>query len=149
MAERTKTQARMAISRTAANGQTSSKSSRGLFALLIVDVILLGIVELFFLPLRLDGALLPDAGGFPVPVTVLIALVTTPLVVFLTAKLVRPQLAIFPLAAWVVTILVLAIAGPGGDRVLVEDWRALLLLAAGAFPGAMVLGSALGVARKV
>lgn len=118
--------------------------SRGLFALLLVDAVLLGVVELFFLPLRFDGRLLPALGDVPAPLTPVLAMVTTPLLVVATAKLVRPGLAWTPLALWVLTLLVVGLFGPGGDLVLVEDWRALLLLAGGALPAAMVLGGALG-----
>src|SRR5205807_1216407 len=51
------------------------------FAALLVDAALLAMVELFFLPLRFDGELLPRLYGWPFPITILLAAVTTPLLV--------------------------------------------------------------------
>ncbi|WP_410587698.1 hypothetical protein [Amycolatopsis sp. lyj-23] len=103
-----------------------------LLALLVVDTVLLALLELFFLPLR--------AGVVPVPVTVLVGAVTTPWLVWSVAKLVRPALSWVPLAVWVLVVFGVGLLGPGGDVVLIQDWRALLLLGASALPGAMVLG---------
>jgi hypothetical protein len=118
---------------------------RAMLAVLIVDAALLAILDLFFLPLRLDGVFLPKLGDFPLPITVVLAAVTTPLLVSATAKLVRPGLSWIPLLVWVLVVMVVGLAGPGGDLVLVGDWRALLLLAGGALPGALVLGNGLAV----
>ncbi|WP_236789237.1 hypothetical protein [Amycolatopsis sp. GM8] len=109
----------------------------GLLVLLLVDTILLAILELFFLPLR--------AGTVPIPVTVLVAIFTTPLLVVQASKLVHRRAAFAPLALWVVTIVVLGLMGPGGDLVLVQDWRALLLIAGGALPAAFALGGSLAI----
>ncbi|MTD54162.1 hypothetical protein [Amycolatopsis pithecellobii] len=109
---------------------------RGLLVLLLVDTILLATLELFFLPLRIGGTV-------PVPFTVVVAIVTTPLLVVQAAKLVHPRAAFAPLALWVLTIVVLGLMGPGGDLVLVQDWRALLLIAGGALPAALALGGSL------
>jgi hypothetical protein len=119
---------------------------RGLLAFLIADAVILALLELFFLPLRLDGVFLPKLGDFPMPITVVVAVVTTPLLVSATAKLVRPGLSWIPLLVWVLAVMVVGLAGPGGDVVLVQDWRALLLLAGGALPGALVLGGRLAAA---
>ena len=120
-----------------------------LFGLLVFDAVVLALLEQFFLPLRFDGTTLPEfAGDFPFPITVLLAVVTTPLLVTTTAKLVRPGLSWIPLLVWVVVLLVVGVAGPGGDVVLIEDWRTLLLLGGGALPGAMMLGGSIGAAAK-
>ncbi|WP_206790096.1 hypothetical protein [Amycolatopsis sp. MtRt-6] len=103
-----------------------------LLALLVVDTVLLALLEMFFLPLRI--------GVVPVPVTVLVGAVTTPWLVWTTAKLVRPGLSWVPLAVWVLVVFGVGLQGPGGDRLLIQDWRALLLLGASALPAAMVLG---------
>ncbi|WAL66750.1 hypothetical protein ORV05_02745 [Amycolatopsis cynarae] len=123
----------------------SPAARRGLLVVLLLDTVLLAILELFFLPLRLDGTLLPKLGAIPLPVTALVAAVTTPLLVRWTGRLVHPRAAFAPLVAWVLTVLVLGLFGPGGDLVLIQDWRALLLLAGGALPSAMALGGALAV----
>ncbi|WIY05886.1 hypothetical protein QRX60_19325 [Amycolatopsis mongoliensis] len=107
--------------------------------LLAVDTVLLAVLELFFLPLRI--------GVVPLPVTVLVGAVTTPWLVSTTAKLVRPGLSWVPLAVWVVVVFGFGLLGPGGDLVLIQDWRALVLLGASALPGALVLGGGLGQAR--
>lgn len=124
-----------------------SATDGALFALVLLDTVLLAALELFFLPLRFDGVVLPAWGGAPFPVTVLLALVTTPLLVTSAARLVRPRLAMLPLVLWVVTLLVLGVLGPGGDQVLIEDWRMLLLLLCGALPTAAVVGRTLGMAQ--
>ncbi|WP_181775623.1 hypothetical protein [Amycolatopsis pittospori] len=119
---------------------------RWLLALLSFDAFLLGLLELFFLPLRLDGIVLPKLGDAPFPVTVVLAVVTTPLLVRATAKLVRPSFSVIPLLIWVLVVLGMGIAGPGGDLVLIQDWRALLLIGGGALPGALALGGGFGTA---
>ncbi|MBK1785693.1 hypothetical protein JHE00_15285 [Prauserella sp. ASG 168] len=115
-----------------------------LFVLLAVDAALLALLELFFLPLRLDGLILPELGDAPLPVSALVAAVTTPLLVLLAASLGNRRLGIVPLAVWILTLLVVGVQGPGGDMVLLVDWRGLVLLAAGALPAALVLGGTLG-----
>ncbi|GLY34953.1 hypothetical protein Amsp01_009770 [Amycolatopsis sp. NBRC 101858] len=108
-----------------------------LFLLLLAfDTVLLAVLELFFLPLRI--------GVVPLPVTVVVGAVTTPWLVSTTAKLVRPGLSWVPLVVWVVVVFGVGLLGPGGDLVLIQDWRALVLLGASALPGALVLGGGLG-----
>lgn len=121
--------------------------------MLLVDTMLLALLELFFLPLRFDGTLLPDLGGSPAPVTILVAALTTPLLVSQTARcsarMGMPRgFASLPLLLWVLTVIVVGALGPGKDKVLVADWRALVLIAAGALPSAFVLGRALGGAHE-
>jgi hypothetical protein len=100
---------------------------------LAVDAILLGVLELFFLPLRL--------GVVEFPITALVAAVATPWLVSRAASAVRrPLIAGIPLWAWLLTVAVFGVGGPGGDIVLLADWRALLLLGAGVIPSAVVLG---------
>ncbi|MCP2165627.1 hypothetical protein [Goodfellowiella coeruleoviolacea] len=122
-----------------------SRDDRLLLALLVLDAVVLALLELFFLPLRLDGHLLPEAGDAPLPVTALVALVSTPWLVLTAARL-RPKFSVAgaPLLAWLLTLLVFGIGGPGGDVVLLDDWRTLLLLGLGALPGAIALGSIIG-----
>jgi len=104
--------------------------------LLTLDTVLLAVLELFFLPLRI--------GVVPLPLTVVVGAVTTPWLVSTTAKLVRPGLSWVPLVVWVVVVFGVGLLGPGGDLVLIQDWRALVLLGASALPGALVLGGGLG-----
>ncbi|GAA4546261.1 hypothetical protein [Amycolatopsis samaneae] len=119
-----------------------------LLALLSLDAVLLALLELFFLPLRLDGTALPRMlGDLPMPLAILLGAVTTPLLVSAAGKLVRPGLSFVPLVVWVLVIFVVGLFGPGGDLVLIQDWRALLLLGASALPAALALGGGLGRAR--
>jgi hypothetical protein len=118
-------------------------------ALLTLDAVLLAIVELFYLPLRLDGLLLPRLGDVPLPLSMLLAVVTTPLMVTTAAAVASRRLATVPLAAWLLTLLVLGVQGPGRDLVLLPDWRAPVLLACGALPGAVALGGSRSRARPV
>jgi hypothetical protein len=118
-----------------------SLRDRLLYGLLLFDSVLLAVLELLFLPLRFDGYLLPDLGGFPLPVTALVAAVTTPWLVSTASRLTdRLSAAVAPLLVWLLSLGVFGLAGPGGDAVLIADWRSLLLLAAGTLPAAIVLG---------
>ncbi len=104
---------------------------------LLVDAVLLAAVELLYLPLRIDAT--------PFPITILLAAVTTPWLVRSAARLGRGGVvAASPLVMWVVGVLVLGVAGPGGDVLLPADWRSLVLLGGGMFPGAVALGRSLG-----
>ncbi len=109
----------------------------------------LAILEVLYLPLRFDGTFLPNWDGFPLPITVVIALVTTPWLVSRAGRL-SPRLLVAgaPLGMWLVFVLVSAFPGPGGEIVLVPDWRALLLLGGGALSGAVALGGVLGRAAR-
>lgn len=119
---------------------------RVLLGVLLVDSAVLAVLELLFLPLRFDGYLLPNLDGFPLPVTAVLAAVTTPWLVSLAGGLSdRLSVAAAPLLVWLLCVGVFGLAGPGGDLVLTSDWRALLLFAGGALPAALVLGGTRGV----
>lgn len=123
-----------------------------LLTLLLVNAVVLALLELFFLPLRLDGSLLPRAGFVPAPLSVLVAAVSTPWLVSQTARLTARMgapagFAAVPLGLWLLTVVVIGLFGPGGDLVLMQDWRGLALLAAGVVPGSLMLGAALGRAK--
>ena len=114
---------------------------------LVVDAIALALLEVFFLPLRFDGLLLPNWGAIPFPITVVVALVTMPLLVSRAAGVsARLLVAGAPLWAWLVTIGVVGIVGPE-NMVLLQDWRTLLLLACGTLPAALALGNSLARRR--
>jgi len=103
---------------------------------LLLDAVLLAAVELLYLPLRIGAA--------PVPITILLAAVTTPWLVRSAARLGGGGVvAASPLVTWVLGVLVLGMAGPGGDILLPADWRSLVLLGGGMFPGAVALGRSL------
>ena len=103
---------------------------------LVLDAVALAAVELLYLPLRV--------GALPVPVPILLAVVSTPWLVRSAAELGGPRpVAAVPLVMWVLALGVLGVAGPGGDVLLPADWRSALLLGSGLFPAAVVLGRAL------
>jgi hypothetical protein len=120
--------------------------------LLVLDAAILAVLELFFLPLRFDGRALPDWGAWPAPVTALVAIVTMPLLVRRAGRL-SPSLSVAgaPLFSWLVVIGVLCFAGPGGDMMLLPDWRSLLLVGGGMVAAAVQLGRVLApeVTREV
>jgi hypothetical protein len=124
-----------------------------LLVVLVLDSVLLALVEVFFLPLRLDGTLLPDLGQVPFPITVVVALVTMPWLISRAATVSgRLLVAGAPLWVWLVTIAVVGTVG-AENMVLLQDWRTLLLLACGALPAAVALGNSMGrrsaAARRV
>lgn len=116
-------------------------------ALVVIAVaaFVLAVLELFFLPLRLDGTLLPRVGDLPFPITVVLAVVTTPLLVLAASRHARRTVAaVSPLLVWIGTLLLFGLFGPGGDVVLLNDWRTLVLFAGGALPGAIAVGAHMG-----
>ncbi|MGW6444774.1 hypothetical protein [Lentzea sp. NPDC055074] len=111
--------------------------------LLCVEAAVLAVLETFFLPVRLDGTLLPRLGDIPFPVTIAVAIVTTPMLVQWAAGLSdRVLAAAAPLIVWFFTIFTLGFLEPGGQgQFLLGDWRSLLLIAGGAMPGAVAVGA--------
>ena len=107
----------------------------------VVGLVLAGlavaVVEVLLLPVRV--------GPLPVPVGALAAAVTNPLLVrAAAARSASTSVAAAPLVGWVVGVVLTAVPGPGGDVILVGDWRALLLLALGVAPAAVALGVLMG-----
>ncbi|HWN32535.1 MAG TPA: hypothetical protein VNP03_07315 [Pseudonocardia sp.] len=103
--------------------------------LLTVDAALLAMMELMFLTLAL--------GVVPLPISALLALVSTPWLVRRAGELGGAGSASAPLIAWALTVAVLGLAGPGGDVLLLGDWSSLALVVAGLVPAAFVLGRVL------
>lgn len=106
-----------------------------LFVLGVLTV-LLAAVELLYLWAYL--------GTVPFPVTIVVAAVSTPWLVREVGELgLGRAVAAVPLLLWLLTVGVLALAGPGRDLLLPLDWRGLALLAAGLLPAARTLGRTL------
>lgn len=123
---------------------------RALLALVLLDAVVLAALELLFLPLRVrdltDGAPAWSA-DWPVPLSILAAAISGPLLVVAVSRLThRPIAAASPLLVWMLAALVIGAFGPGGDVLLLNDWRSVVLLAAGTLPGALVLGRMVGTA---
>lgn len=108
---------------------------RVVFGALLLDAVLLAMIEMLFLPSYL--------GGVQFPITTAVAAVTTPLLISEAGRLSRRRgVAAAPLIAWFGTVFVFGLLGPGGDMLLpAGDWRTYLFLAAGALPGALMLGN--------
>jgi len=124
-----------------------TRDDRLRYAGLLLLSAVLSVVELFFLPLRLDGRVLPDLGSLPFPITVVIAALTLPRLVDRAAGFsLRTAVAAGPVFAWLAVPLACLLITPGGDRIILADWRTLLLLAAGAFPAAVRIGDVLAKA---
>ncbi|TQM81102.1 hypothetical protein FHX81_3463 [Saccharothrix saharensis] len=120
-------------------------SDRLALAAIGVAAFVLAVLELFFLPMRLDGTLLPRVDDLPFPITVVLAVVTTPLLVLAASRYAHRTVgAVSPLLVWVGTLLLFGVFGPGGDVVLLNDWRTLVLFAGGALPGAIAVGAHMG-----
>ncbi len=104
---------------------------------LVVLGVLSAVLEVLYLPVR--------TGGAPLPVTALVAAGLNLLLVRASGeRTTSTPVAAAPLLAWVLVVLGTAFAGPGGDVLLVNDWRAVALLVGGVVPPAILLGVLLG-----
>lgn len=116
---------------------------RLVLALLVFDGFLTALLAVLFLPVRV--------GSVPLPVGALLAAVVNVLLVC-GARTVTDRLGrvSWPLIAWFVGFLLCMVGGPGGDGLLLADWRTLLLLVAGLVPATALLfkwGADAAVAR--
>lgn len=108
--------------------------SRATLAVLIFDGFLCGILSVFFLPTYL--------GPVPFPVSALLAGIANVTLLFAARKVAEKPLAIAsPLIGWFVAILVCMFGGPGGDVLLLADWRTAFLLLGGLIPPGILLFS--------
>ncbi|MCH9642521.1 MAG: hypothetical protein K0U70_09755 [Actinomycetia bacterium] len=105
-------------------------------ALLGVDGVLSALMAAFFLPLRV--------GSVPFPVSALLSGVLNALLVWVALQWTSsPRLAALPLWAWLLTVVVLTLGGPGDDIVFggsgLMEFAPVLLIALGALPAAWIL----------
>ena len=106
--------------------------SPGLFALLVLDGLLLGAIGLVLTPMY--------AGDVPTPVGALLSIALLPWLVLRTGELdARPAVAGAPLLAWLLAVGVLGVGGPGGDVLLPATWQSALLVFGGLFAGLLAL----------
>lgn len=107
-----------------------------ILVVLVFDAFALGVVEVFYLPLRV--------GAVPLPITILLAAVSTPWLVRSAAELGGPRLvAAVPLVMWMLALGVLGVGGLSLGLLLPADLRPVLLLGGGMIPAAVALGRAL------
>lgn len=100
--------------------------------LLVVDGGLLGAFGLAFTPLYW--------GSVPVPVGALVSILVLPWLVRRAGEIdPGPSMAGAPLWAWLIVVLVLGLAGPGGDTMLPATWQSLVLVAGGLVAGLWAL----------
>jgi hypothetical protein len=106
--------------------------SPGLFALLVVDGLLLGAIGLVLTPMY--------AGSVPTPVGAVLSIAVLPWLVLRAGELdPRPGVAGAPVIAWLLAVGVLGVGGPGGDVLLPATWQSLLLVFGGLFAGLLAL----------
>ncbi|WP_072805530.1 hypothetical protein [Rhodococcoides yunnanense] len=118
------------ISKAASN--TVVLVSRATLAVLVFDGFLCGILSVLFLPAYL--------GPVPFPASALIAGAANVALLFAARKVaVRPAAIASPLIGWGAGILLCMFGGPGGDVLLLADWRTALLLIGGAVPPGILL----------
>ena len=135
----TKNQAALDGAAAADRAEVAARRSNSLTVaiLLVIDTALLAMMELMFLTLAV--------GSIPIPISALVALITTPWLVRRAGEFAGVAAASAVLITWALVIAVLGLAGPGGDVLLLLDLWSLVLIGAGLIPGAFVLG---GVIRS-
>ena len=107
----------------------------------VLDAVLLALTEVAWLSLRV--------GTVPLPVSALVAALTTPLLVRAAdALLPGTRLALVPVVVWLVVVLVTGLWSPAGPGMFPPDWRGILLVAAGLLPGAWVAARPVRPARR-
>ena len=100
---------------------------------LAIDAVLLAWTEMAWLTLRVGES------GTPLPLSVLVAALTTPILVLAAdAAIPGTRAAMVPVAAWTLTVVVAGVWSPAGAGVLPADWRALALLVAGVLPALII-----------
>ena len=108
---------------------------RGVVALLVFSGALCAVLSVFYLGTYI--------GGVPFPVTILLAAVLNlALVMAVRTETGSFRISALPLVAWGIAFLLCLVGGPGGDQVVVADWRLLLLPVAALAPAGMYLFSA-------
>ncbi|CAM3185091.1 Integral membrane protein [Prescottella defluvii] len=110
----------------------SAAEARTTLALLTFDGFLCAVLSVLFLPAYLGTA--------PFPVSILAAAVVNLLLVLGARKFTeRPVLAALPIFGWLFGFGLCMIGGPGGDLLVFEDWRTLLLVVAALLPAGLYL----------
>lgn len=118
------------ISKAASN--TVALVSWATVAVLVFDGFLAGILSVFFLPAYL--------GPVQFPISALLGGIANVALVLAARKVAeRPIWVASPLIGWFAAVAVCMFGGPGGDVLLLADWRTMLLIIAGAGPAGVLL----------
>jgi hypothetical protein len=108
---------------------------RGLVALLVFNGLLCALLSVMFLGLYI--------GSVPFPITILLAAVINLLLVMaVNSETGSLRTAMLPLGAWLLGFLMCLAVGPGGDQLVMADWRILMLPVAALAPAGGYLFSA-------
>lgn len=108
---------------------------RGLVGLLVFDGALCAVLSVFYLGLYI--------GGTPFPIAMILAgIVNVLLVMAVRAETGSLRTAALPLVAWGVGLFLCLLGGPGGDQLMLSDWRTLLLPITALAPAAAYLFAA-------
>lgn len=107
--------------------------NRVLIGLLTAYSVVFAVLEVLYLPVYVGSIAVP-AGAFGAAVSN-VAL-TQAAGWFST----RTAVVAAPVLAWLVTVLILASGGPGGDVLVPGDWKALALFMLGLAPAGILLG---------
>ncbi|CCQ15401.1 putative uncharacterized protein [Rhodococcus sp. AW25M09] len=118
------------ISKAASN--TVALVSWATVAVLVFDGFLSGILSVFFLPTYL--------GSVQFPISAVLGGIANVALIMAARKVAeRPIWVASPLAGWFVAVAACMFGGPGGDVLLLADWRTMVLIIAGAGPPGVLL----------
>ncbi|RVW06126.1 hypothetical protein EF834_01295 [Rhodococcus spongiicola] len=110
----------------------SVAESRTTLALLTLDGFLCAVLTVLFLPAYIGTA--------PFPVSILVGAAVNLLLVIGARQFTdRVLVAAAPLLGWLFGFAVCTIGGPGGDVLVFEDWRTLLLFVGAVLPAGVYL----------
>lgn len=101
--------------------------------LLFVDSVLLAFAETVFAS--------QDVGGTPLPVSAVVALISTPWLVRRAGELatgIRGAILVF--LGWFAVVMAAFVGGPGGDVLLPLAWPSIAFILGGLIPGGLALG---------
>lgn len=118
------------ISKAASN--TVALVSGATVAVLVFDGFACGVLSVFFLPTYL--------GSVQFPISALLGGVANVALVLAARKVAERRIAVAaPLIGWFVAVVLCMLGGPGGDVLLLADWRTMLLIVAGVGPAGTML----------
>jgi 4-amino-4-deoxy-L-arabinose transferase-like glycosyltransferase len=99
---------------------------------LVFDGFLSGILSVFFLPAYL--------GSVQFPISALLGGIANVALILAARKVAERSIWVAsPLIGWFAAVVLCMLGGPGGDVLLLADWRTMLLIIAGAGPAGVLL----------